>query len=139
MLYVGSYAGDVAGVNWKTGEIKWRYRGKRELPYHASAAVTDDLVVVGGHDKMMHAIDRHSGQGRWTFTTRARIECSPAIVDDRVFFGSGDGNIYGLSLNDGKEVWKYNAGKAVNAGMAIGEGCMVVGEDDHNGKLRCFA
>ncbi len=139
MLYVGSHAGDVAAVNWKSGDIKWRYKGTRELPYHASAAVTENLVLLGGHDKNMHAIDRATGEGRWLFATKARIECSAAVVDSRVFFGSGDGNIYGLSVADGKEVWKFNAGKPINAGIAIGEGCMVVGEDDHNGRLRCFA
>lgn len=138
MLYVGTHAGDVAAVNWKTGEISWRYQGDRELPIHASACVTDELVLVGGHDKNMHAIDRATGEARWTFSTKARIECSAAIVDDRVFFGSGDGNIYGLDLADGKEVWKYNAGKPVSAGMAIGEQCLVVGEDASNGRLRCF-
>ena len=139
MLYVGSQAGIVAGVNWKTGEIKWRYEADRSMPYHASACVTDDLVLVGSHDSKFHAIDRHTGKGRWTFATNARIECSSAVVDDRVFFGSRDGNIYGLSVAEGREVWKFNAGKAITAGIAIGEECMVVGEDDHNGKLRCFA
>ncbi len=139
MLYVGSHAGDVAAVNWKTGEIKWRYKATRDVPYHASATVTDDLVLVGGHDKNMHAIDRATGERRWLFATKARIDCSAAVVDNRVFFGSGDGNIYGLSIADGREVWKFNAGKPVNAGMAIGEGCMVVGEDANNGRLRCFA
>lgn len=138
MLYVGSHAGDVAALNWKSGEILWRYRGRRDLPYHASAAVTDELVLVGGHDKVMHAIDRKTGTGRWTFATKARIDSSPAVVDERVFFGSGDGNIYGLKLSDGTPVWKFNAGKPVNAGIAIGDGCLVVGEDDTNGKLRCF-
>ena len=104
MLYVGSHAGDVAGVNWKTGDIRWVYKGERDMPFHASRAVTDDLVLVGSHDKNFYAIDRLTGEGRWTFATRARIECSAAVVDNRVFFGSGDGNIYGLSLTDGKEV-----------------------------------
>lgn len=139
LLYVGSYGGDVTALNWTTGEIAWRYRGKRDLPYYASAAVTEKLVLVGGHDKIMHAIDRETGRAAWTFSTNARIESSPAVVDERVFFGSGDKNIYGLSIADGSEVWKFNAGKAVNAGIAIGEGCLVVGEDDTNGKLRCFA
>ncbi len=139
MLYVGSQAGIVAGVNWKTGEIEWRYEGERSMPYHASASVTDDLVLVGSHDSKFYAIDRHTGKGRWTFSTKARIECSSAVVDSRVFFGSRDGNIYGLSIAEGREVWKFNAGKAITAGIAIGEECMVVGEDDHNGKLRCFA
>ncbi|MEQ9411322.1 MAG: PQQ-binding-like beta-propeller repeat protein [Fuerstiella sp.] len=139
MLYVGSHAGDFSAVNWKTGEIVWRYQGDREMPYHASAAATDELILVGSHDKLMHAIDRQTGKPRWTFATKARVESSAAVVGDRVFFGSGDGNIYGLNLQDGRQIWKFNAGKPVNAGIAIGEGCLVVGEDDHNGTLRCFA
>ena len=138
MLYVGSHAGDMTAVNWRTGEITWQYRGDRDLPYYASAAVTDDLVVVGNHDKFLHAIDRKTGEGRWKFATKARVESSAAIVDDRAFFGSGDGNLYGVSLKDGSEVWKYNGGKSISAGIAIGEECLVIGEDDHNGTLRCF-
>lgn len=139
ILYVGSHGGDVAAINWKTGEIKWQYRGERDLPYFASAAVSRDIVLIGGHDKLMHAINRENGESLWTFATKARIESSAAVVDERVFFGSGDKNIYGLSIADGSEVWKFNAGKAISAGIAIGEGCLVVGEDDTNGKLYCFA
>jgi outer membrane protein assembly factor BamB len=138
VLYVGTYTGEVVAVNWKTGKFVWRYKGKRELEIHASAAVTDELVLVGGHDKIMHCIDRKSGKPRWTFPTNARINSSPAVVDKRVFFGSDDGNIYGLSLKDGKEVWKFTAGKDISAGMAIGDGCMVVGSAGSNGRLYCF-
>ncbi|MEP3479048.1 MAG: PQQ-binding-like beta-propeller repeat protein [Fuerstiella sp.] len=138
MLYVGSHGGAVSAVNWKSGQIQWNYRGKRAMPFHASAAVTDNLVLVGSHDKNLHAIDRFTGEGRWLFPTKARIDCSAAVVDQRVFFGSADGNIYGLSVTDGKQVWKHNAGKAVNAGIAIGEECLIAGEDDVNGRLLCF-
>jgi outer membrane protein assembly factor BamB len=108
------------------------------MSIRASAVATDDLILVGSHDKVMHAIDRRTGKARWTFPTKARIECSAAVVDSRVFFGSGDGNIYGVSLQDGKQVWKYNAGHPISGGMAIGEQCMVVGEDASNGRLLCF-
>lgn len=138
MLYVGSHAGDFAAVNWKSGEIVWQYRAKREMPYHASAAVTADLVIIGNQDKNLHGIDRKTGKARWVFPTKARVVSSAALVDHRAFFGSGDGNIYGVNIGDGKEVWKYNSGKPVNCGVAIGEECLVVGQDDFNGKLMCF-
>lgn len=139
MLYVGAHAGDFVAVNWKSGEVVWRYEGKRQMPYHASAAVTDNLVLVGNHDKLMHAIDRTTGKSVWTFTTRARIDSSAAVVGERLYFGSGDGNLYGLNVSDGKQAWKFNAGKPVSCGIAVGENCLVAGEDDRNGALRCFA
>lgn len=138
LLYVGTHTGQIACVNWKKGEFVWRYEGPRKMPFHASAAVTDALVIVGGHDKTLHAVDRATGDPRWTFATRAKVESSPAVVDQRVFFGSQDGNIYGLALENGQEVWKYNNGRGITAGIAIGEGCLVVGEDQQNGRLLCF-
>lgn len=137
-LYVGTHAGDVVEVNWKTGDVGWRYTPDRPMPFHASAAVTDDVVLIGGHDKLMHAIDRATGEGRWTFETRARIESSAVVVGDRVFFGSGDGNLYGVSIADGEAVWKFNSGSAITAGIAVGQNHLVVGEDDRNGRLLCF-
>jgi outer membrane protein assembly factor BamB len=100
--------------------------------------VTDQLVVVGGRDKIVHAINRQTGRKAWTFSTRARVDSSPVVVGDRVFIGSNDGNIYGLGLADGKERWKFNAGKPVSAGPAVGEGVLVVGSESRDGKVYCF-
>ena len=137
-LYVGSHGGVVTALNWQSGEVLWRYEGRRQFSIRASAAATDELILVGSHDKLMHAIERNTGHTRWTFPTGARIECSAAVVDTRVFFGSGDGNIYGVSLKEGKQIWKYNAGNPISGGMAIGEKCMVIGEDASDGRLLCF-
>ena len=138
LLYVGTHTGEVVCVNWRKGEFVWRYEGPRKMPFHASAAVTDDLVIVGCHDKHVHAVDRTTGTAKWTFPTRARIECSGSVVDRRMFVGSGDGNLYAISLDSGQEVWKHNGGRGISAGVAIGEGCLIVGEDEQNGRLLCF-
>jgi len=138
-LYVGTYASEVVAVDWKKKNVTWRYSAdESEHPFHSSAAVTDRLVVVGGRDKLVHAIDRATGRKAWTFSTRARIDSSPVVVGDRVFIGSGDGNLYGLGLADGKELWKFNAGKAISAGPAVGENVMVVGSESRDGKVYCF-
>ncbi|MEI8383223.1 MAG: PQQ-binding-like beta-propeller repeat protein [Planctomycetota bacterium] len=139
VLYVGTYASEVVAVDWKQKEVTWRYAsGESEQPFHSSAAVTNRLVVVGGKDKLVHAIDRATGRKAWTFQTRARIESSPVIVGERVFIGSHDGNLYGLNLADGKELWKFNAGKPISAGPAVGEGVLVVGSESRDGKVYCF-
>ena len=139
LLYVGTHDGEVVALNWKAKEVVWKYKDpNREQPYHASAAVTSKYVVVGGHDKQMHCIDRATGKRAWTFSTKAQINSSAAVVQNRVFFGSNDGNIYGLNLTTGSEVWKFNAGKDVTAGVAIGEACMVIGAEGRNGNLYCF-
>ncbi|MCA9039747.1 MAG: PQQ-binding-like beta-propeller repeat protein [Planctomycetaceae bacterium] len=138
-LYVGTQAGEVVAVNWKTESILWRYKSPaRQMPIHASAAVTENCVYVGGHDKLLHAIDRSNGEGLWTFPTRAGIESSPVVVGNRIFFGSRDRNLYGVSTATGKEVFKVNLEKSIIAGPAVGEGCLVVGTEGSQGALYCF-
>ena len=138
-LYVGTYASEVVAVDWKAKKVEWRYQaGEGDFPFHSSAAVTDKAIVVGGRDKLVHAIDRSNGKKLWTFTTRSKVDSSPAILGDRVFVGSNDGNLYELSLATGNEIWKFNAGKPISAGPAIGEGVLVIGSESRDGKVYCF-
>ena len=139
ILYVGTYGSEVLAVDWKKKEVAWRYAsGNGEFPFHSSAAVTDTLVVVGGRDKLVHAINRETGKKAWTFATRAKVDSSPVVVGDRVFIGSNDGNLYELGLTDGKERWKHNAGKPISAAPAVGEGVLVIGSESRDGKVFCF-
>lgn len=139
ILYVGTFASEVVAVDWKTQTVVWRYQASRgEFPFHSSAAVTDKLVVVGGRDKLIHAVDRTTGKKVWTFPTNKKVDSSPVIVGERVFVGSQDGNLYELNLADGKERWKFNAGLPISASAAIGEGVLVIGTESRDGKVYCF-
>ena len=139
MLYVGTYASEVIAVNWKTQQVVWRYKDpRREFPYHASAAVTDQFVVVGGRDKQLHCIDRKTGDGIWVFPTRSRIDSSPVIVGDRIFFGGSDKNLYEVNLKTGKQTWKFNAGKGITGSPAVGENHLVIGSESSDGLIYCF-
>lgn len=138
-LYVGTYASEVVSVDWKTQKVAWRYRtGNADFPFHSSAAVTEKLVVVGGRDKLIHAIDRETGKGAWTFATQAKVDSSPVIVGNRVFVGSNDKTLYELNLADGQERWRFSAGKPISGAPAVGEGVLVFGTESSEGKVYCF-
>ncbi|HUG93758.1 MAG TPA: PQQ-binding-like beta-propeller repeat protein [Planctomycetaceae bacterium] len=139
MLYVGDHSGAFTAINWRDGRVAWTHKDERsEFPFHASAAVTDQRVVVGSHDKNVYCLDRADGEVLWRFPTRARVSSSAAIVGERVLVGSDDGHVYELSLADGRERWKFKAGRKVSAGMAVGEGVLVFGTDESNGMVYCF-
>lgn len=138
-LYVGTYASEVVAVDWKKKDVVWRYNSPQsDMPFHSSAAVTADRVVVGGRDKLLHCIDRATGKKVWTFATRSKVDSSPVIVGNRVFVGSNDGNLYELNLTTGESPWKFNAGKPISASPAIGEGVLVIGSESRDGKVYCF-
>ena len=139
LLYVGTFESEVVALNWKKAERVWTQKDpKREFPYHSSAAITDQVVVVGGQDKRVHCLRRQDGQELWTFTTRGKVNSSPVIVGDRVFVGSNDGNLYGLRLKDGTEFWRHTDGRPFSASPAVGNGCLVIGSESSEGFVYCF-
>ncbi|PWT86139.1 MAG: serine/threonine protein kinase [Blastocatellia bacterium] len=135
--YFGTFNYEVLGVDLRTKKIAWRYRNpNREFPFYASAAMRDGTVIVGGRDKLVHAIDAATGKAAWTFAARARIDSSPAIAAGRVYVGSNDGRLYGLDARTGKKEWEFDAGAPIAASPAIAASRIVIGTQD--GRVYCF-
>src|SRR5262249_18835568 len=97
-LYVGTMSNQVLAIDIKDKKVTWAFESTRNQPFFASAAVTDKLVVAGGRDKRVYAIDRATGKQVWTFVTEGRIESSPVIVGNRVYVGSMDEHLYVIDL-----------------------------------------
>ena len=118
--------------------MRWRYEHPdRKFPFYSSAAVIDGTMVLGGRDRMVHALDVATGKAKWTYMTRARIDSSPAIAGGRAFVGSSDGRIYGLDLSSGKVVWEHEDGGALTSSPSLASGRIVIGSTD--GRVLCFA
>jgi len=137
MAFVGTYGNHVLGIDWKKGEVVWKFEDPdRPFPFLSSAAVLRDTMVIGGRDKRVRAFDAATGKPKWQFAANGKVDSSPVIVGERVFVGSSDGNVYGLRLRDGELSWKYEAGGAFSASPAIADGRLVIGTED--GTLYCF-
>ena len=135
--YCGTYGNEVLGVNLTSGEIAWRYEHPvRKLPFFASAAVTKNLVIIGGRDKMVHALSPEKGEPQWTYTAKSRIESSPVIVGKRVFFGTTRGVFIALDITNGEQVWKFETGSSIVASPSVANGRIYIGTED--GILYCF-
>lgn len=131
VAFLGTQGGQVLGIDWRKGQLLWRYEDiERQFPYTASAALAGELVVVAGRDKHVRALERTSGTQRWSFATRGRIDSSPVVVGQRVFVGSGDGNLYELDLRSGALRWRFECGAAVSASPALADDLLVVGAED---------
>ncbi len=119
------------GIDLKRRAIGWTYRHPtRNFPFYSSAAATADRVVVGGRDKLVHAINALTGKAVWTFLTRARVESSPLLDGNRVFVGSNDGVLYELDLATGRKTWEFTAGAPLSASPAAAGGFLVIGSQD---------
>jgi len=139
ILYFGTDGGELCALDWKNKNFLWRFTvPKRQHEMRASPVVTDDLVIIGSRDKHLHCVDRKSGELKWSFQTRGRVDSSPVLVGNRVYFGSADKNVYAVDINNGKEVWKYYAKQSFTGSPAVGGEYLVIGADSTDGKIYCF-
>ncbi len=130
-LFVGTFETEVVAAELEPFAIAWRFKDSaREFPFYASPAVASALVVVGGRDKRVRALDAATGKERWSFVTPARIDASPVIAGDRVVAASLSGDLYVLSLATGKQLWHYAAGAPLAASPSVGGGYLVVATAD---------
>ncbi len=136
-VYCGTYGTEILGVALDTGEIVWRYRHpKRRFPFFASAALTEDSVIIGGRDKMVHALSQATGESLWTYTAKSRIESSAVIVGKRAFLGTTRGLFIALDITTGESVWEFATGSSIVASPSVSDGRIYIGTED--GILYCF-
>jgi outer membrane protein assembly factor BamB len=136
-LYVGTMTKQVLAIDLKKAEVMWKFEPPRANDFYSSAAVTPDLVIVGGRDKRLHALDRATGKQKWSVPTRGHVDSSPVVVGNRVFVGSLDATLYVIDLVPGTVNKKFELGKkGIIASPAVAENCLVIGTLD--GELVCL-
>ncbi|MBI1897923.1 MAG: PQQ-binding-like beta-propeller repeat protein [Acidobacteria bacterium] len=135
--YFGTFNNEVLAVDLGRKRIVWRYEHpQRNFPFYSTAAVAGGKVIVGGRDKMLHALDVKTGKEVWALTTRARIDSSPAVAGGRVYVGSNDNRFYVVELSSGGKVWEFDAGSPISSSPALAGGYVVIASQD--GRVYCF-
>ena len=130
--YVGTMANQVRGIDWKAAKSTWTFESnRRQFPFYSSAAVTPKLVIVGGRDKKLRALDRATGKEVWSVVAEGGIDASPVVVGDRVYVGTltGTGDFLIVGLADGRVLQTLTLGSPILSSAAVGPDALVVGTD----------
>jgi outer membrane protein assembly factor BamB len=118
-LYVGA-----AGVYrlGRDGTIRWHYPKDEAKPPHvfSTPMVTKEgLVVFGGQDGFVTALDGETGTVKWRYKVRADVDGSAALgIDGTIYIGADDGRLYALR-NDGSLRWSFVAQKDIRSSVAV--------------------
>jgi outer membrane protein assembly factor BamB len=146
-VFFGTEGGVFFAIDVVAGKEAWRAAATASgQSYRSSAAVADDLAIVGFRGKAVEAFATADGTRPWRRPMRGRVEASPAVASAT---GPGDaqarlvaivadasGRIAALEAASGEPVWEFDAGGGFGAGAAVAAGRVVLASDD--GILWCF-
>ena len=108
-VFAGAPGDSYAGLAW---------RFETNGPVRSSPVVYDDLVLVGGADGNVYAIDRRSGHERWHAALHSAVNSTPAARSGVVYAATMGGTFAALSARDGHLLWSRRFG--ANAKLAWG-------------------
>lgn len=145
--FFGTEGGVFFGIDVAAGKEVWRAAATASgQSYRSSAAIADELAIVGFRGKAVEAFATADGSRAWRRPMRGRVEASPAVVvatgpsgesaRSVAIVADAAGRIAALDAASGEPAWEFDAGGGFGAGAAVAEGRVVLGSDD--GILWCF-
>lgn len=137
LAYFGTEAGSFFAVDWRAAKVAWTFEPEKgSQPFRSSPAVMDGILLFGGRNKRVHALEPQTGKELWTYVAKNRIDGSPVIVGQRAFVGSADGRLYGFDLKNGEITWEHQGTGGFSGSAAVADGRLVIATD--KGVVYCF-
>jgi outer membrane protein assembly factor BamB len=84
------------------------WRIETDAPIFTRPTLDGDTLFAAGEDGILRAIDKASGEIRWTYSARAAIGSTPGHDDTRVYVISRDGIVHGIDKATGESVWRFS-------------------------------
>jgi len=139
VILVGGYASFGApglyAINPEEGTQKWNaHIGDIS---HSVAAISQNTVYIGTDNYSLYALDKASGDIKWSLNTKGKVYASPIIdADGTIYIGSESKNFYALNP-DGFTKWQAELNGTVSSSAVIGpNGAVYIASD--NGFLYAF-
>lgn len=108
-----AYGPTVYAIDLTTNRESWHYpqEPNRATTFFAPPAPSEEgLVIVGGYDNLVYALDPSTGgdvRFAWTFEGASdNIIGAPVVAGDIVLVPSADNNMYALDLSTGDPIWR---------------------------------
>jgi outer membrane protein assembly factor BamB len=138
--------GHAMAVDAATGTVLWRFPIRNPaVPVNGGsvgpAIIRDSLVVIAGVNGTVYALDRVTGEPRWSYVSPDRFEAGLEVVDQAVIIAGDAGSVQGLDLATGRLLWRTAGGTSVFKRITAGPGLAFVPTGilyayDPSGKLR---
>jgi outer membrane protein assembly factor BamB len=125
-VFTGSRSGRVLQADLRTGGVLWVNEDAEDEVF-TTPAVSGDSVVFASSDGYIYALNRETGDRRWTFDTNG-TPASPVIAGDKVVVTS-DGVLHVVRLENGAPVWSHEVSDVITGPAVVGR-MIIVGSED---------
>ncbi len=129
-LYFGTTAGVFLCVERYQGEREWSFRlpeTRKRKGIRSSAAAFENLVIFGGEDGSVYALDAKTGREQWSYDTGAPIFATPSISNGVVCIGNAQGDFFALDAKTGAKRWHLSAGTPIYAAASFWYDLVLIG------------
>ncbi|MBM4248283.1 MAG: hypothetical protein FJ149_02395 [Euryarchaeota archaeon] len=100
-------------------------------------AILGDMVLIGGSDNNMHAVDREDGDSDWDYNAGYQIITSPVVSGDKIFFGVSSASppppppkLFCLdSMHN--PLWTWDSDYALTTQPLVADGMVIFGASDN--------
>ncbi len=131
-----AYNEAVYAVNLSDGRLAWKFpvESDRNRTFFAPPTVAGDLLIVGGYDQMVYALDpKNSGAERWRFEgADGRIIGGAAATEDLVLVPTAHGTLYALNRQTGTLRWSFSTSQPLWSAPLVVEDRVYLSALDHN-------
>lgn len=149
-VFFGTEGGGFFAIDVVKQEVAWRMQSA--VPgqsYRSSAALTEQLAIVGSRGRAIEAFRLADGGRAWRTPLRGRVDAAPVIVmasgeaaaeaapREVAIVADAAGKIVAVEAATGAKAWEFDAGGRFDAGAAVAGGRVVIASDD--GTVWCFA
>jgi parallel beta-helix repeat protein len=122
-IYFGSRDGSLYCYDDISRKKIWSYDTHARIEY-SSPLIAGSLVYIGDCNGVLHAVDKDTGKGVWTFRGEGGIYSSPRLAGGKVVYSDNSGMVYWLVPETGAPLSNFRAGDAVQ-GLSAGENGVV--------------
>ncbi len=146
----GNNAGMVIDIDAGTGNLQWKFatdgasstfesKNNDRKSIFCSASISNGIVVTGGRDGIIYALDLKTGKEKWRNDHKGPWILSTAIKDGVVYVGCGsDFLLQALDLNTGTEKWRFKASSAIFSSITIAGSMLYFNDINFSGNLHAL-
>ena len=126
--FIGTEGNEFLGINWKEEKVIWRFEMNRAVK--SPAAYRDGILIFGGMDRIVYALNARTGEERWRYVTRGRIEGGAVIVGNKVYVPSMDSSLYVLDFQSGRLIESIELTGRLSSSPAVVSNRIIIATDE---------